>query len=88
MKVHYSFQNSPPPVPITSHTNQVHIFTSYSFKVHYIILTSMLTSSKRSVSFRFPNPHAFLLPPHATYPAHLTPLDFITRIIFGEKHKS
>jgi hypothetical protein len=41
----------------------------------------MLRSSKRPLSFRFPNPHAFLLHPHATYPAHLIPLDIITRII-------
>ena len=85
MKVHYSFQNSP---PIISHTNPVHTFTSYSFKVYFIVLSSILTPSKWSRSFTFPNTHAFLLSLRATYPAHLIPLDFITRIIFGAEHKS
>jgi hypothetical protein len=54
-KFHYDMHNSPPPVPVFSHTNPVHA-TSHYLNIHFnIILPCTTGSSKRSPSFRFPH---------------------------------
>jgi hypothetical protein len=49
-----------------------------------IILPSTPGSRQWSLSLRF----SYQNPVHATYPAHLIPLDFITRTVVGEEYRS
>jgi len=66
--------------------------TSYFLKIHFnIIFPSKPGSPKCSPSLRFPqqNPvYTSSLPIRAKRPAHLILLDFVTRTILGEKHRS
>jgi hypothetical protein len=83
-KVHYRFHNSPPPVPIPSHTDPVHAPshpTSWR-SILIFFLPSMPGSSKWSLSLRFPDrntvhasplPHTRYMPrsPHSSRFYHL-----------------
>ena len=75
-----------------SNINPVHTLAFLFLTINFnIILPYTTRSSKWSLSFRFPHHSPLctsLLPIRATCPADLILFDFITRIIFGEKHRS
>jgi hypothetical protein len=54
-KVRDRFHNSPTRFPTPSQMNSVYAFSSYSFKIFDIILSSTPRSSKPSISFRIPH---------------------------------
>ena len=91
-KVHYRTHKCPPPVSILGQPNPVHIPTSHLLEIHpNIIHPSMPRSPQWSPSLQFPHQdpiHPLSTPIHATRPAHLILLDFITRTILGEEYKS
>ena len=91
-KVHYRTHKRPPPVSILGQPNPVHAPTSHLLEIHpNIIHPSTSRSPQWSLSLRFPhrNPITPLSSPiRATCPAHLIPLDFITRTILGEEYRS
>jgi len=75
-KFHYRIQKCPPPVPITSQLDPVHIPTSYFLKIHLnIIIPSMPGCPKWSLSLRFPHQNPLYASPltHTRYmprPSH------------------
>ena len=91
-KVHYRTHKRPPPVPILSQPNPVHIPTSHLLENHpNIIHPSTHRSPQWSPSLPFPHQdpiHPLSSPIRATCPAHLILLDFITRTVLGEEYKS
>ena len=91
-KVHYRTHKRPPPVSILGQPNPVHIPTSHLLEIHPNIIHQFTPRSPQlSLSLRFPHQdpiHPLSSPMHATCPAHLILLDFITRTILGEAYKS
>ena len=52
-KVHYHIHNNPPPVPILTQLDPVHVPPSYFLKIHFnIILPYKPRSFKRSLSLK------------------------------------
>ena len=91
-KVNYRIHKCPPPVPILSQLDPVHIPHPTSWRP-ILILSSHLHLGLPSVLFRsgFPTKTLYtnlLSPIRATCPAHLILLDFITRTIFCKEHRS
>jgi len=90
-KVRYHIHNSPSMVPILSHTHPVHTLRPY-FPKSILILSSHLRPGLLSglfhLGFATKMKYAFLIfPMHATCPAHLILLYFITLSIYGESYK-
>ena len=91
-KVHYRTRKCPPTVPFLSQLDPVHPPTSYFLKIYpNIIHSSTPRSPQWSPSLRFPHQdpiYPLSSPIHATWPAHLSLLDFITRTIFVKQYRS
>ena len=91
-KVHYRSHKRPPPVPILSQLYPVPTTPSHFQKIHLnIILPSTPGSPKWSLSIMVPHQNpvfASPLPSTRYMPRNLSLLHFITRIVFGEQHRS
>jgi hypothetical protein len=90
-KFHYRLYNCQPPVPMLSQINSVHASPSQFFKIHFnIILLPMPRSFKWSLYSRSPyqNPVCTSLVPHTCHMLYLILLNWLTRITFGDAHRS
>ena len=89
--VHYCIHKRPPPVPIPSQLDPVHIPTSHFQKIQLISSHLRLGLPSGLFPSGFPTKILYkplLSPTRTTCPAHQILLDFITRKILGEKYRS
>ena len=91
-KVHYRTHKRPQSVSILGQPNPVHIHTSHLLESILILSTHLhLGLPSGLLPSGFPTKTLYnplSSPIHATCPAHLILLDFITRKIMGEEYKS
>jgi hypothetical protein len=82
LKDHYCVHKSLPVAPVLSQMHPVHTFQPYFPKTHSNLNGLFLSCFPTKIFYEF-----LISPMHATYPIHLTLIDFITLILFGEACK-
>ena len=91
-KVHYCIHKCPPPVPILSQPDPVHTSTSHFLKIRLNISSHLCLGLPSGLFLSgFPSKTLYMLllaPIHATCPAHLILLNFITQTKMEEQYRS
>ena len=88
-KVHYCIHKFPPPVPVLSQFDPVHIPTSTSSRSVLILSSHLRLGIPYSLIFPHQNPvYASPLTHTHCMPCHLIIFDLIARITFGEQYRS